>query len=181
MGLTGPALYRYFAGRDALLAELIGDAYDDLADALSAAPARESNPAERFRALSTAYREWGLAQPHRYRLLFGDPIGSGGVVGAARIIPASSRAMAAILTVLLELDAPPAPATSSELDAQLQRWTAERPGPDVPGPIARRGVLVWTRLHGVLSLEIEGHFAQMGFDPALLYAAEVETLLTARS
>jgi len=30
----------------------------------------------------------------------------------------------------------------------------------------------------VLSLEIEGHFASMSFDPALLYDTEVEALLT---
>lgn len=179
MGLTGPALYRYFAGRDALLAELIADAYDDLADALTAAsaPAPGRSPAARFRALATAYRDWALAQPHRYRLLFGDPVGSGGVIGSERIIPASSRAMAAILSTLLELDPPVDGLIHPELDRQLAEWAAHRPGPDVPGPIARHGLLVWTRLHGILSLELEGHFTQMGFDPALLYTTEVESLL----
>jgi AcrR family transcriptional regulator len=38
LGVSGPALYRYFAGRDALLTELIVDAYADLAAALTAAP-----------------------------------------------------------------------------------------------------------------------------------------------
>ena len=32
MGVTGPALYRYFAGRDDLLNDLIRDAWHDLAD-----------------------------------------------------------------------------------------------------------------------------------------------------
>ncbi|QRK09922.1 WHG domain-containing protein [Archangium violaceum] len=35
----------------------------------------------------------------------------------------------------------------------------------------------WTRLHGLLSLELLGHFAVMGIDPALLYTAEVDALL----
>ena len=40
MGLTGPALYRYFASRDAMLTDLIVDAYGDLAAAVEvAAPA----------------------------------------------------------------------------------------------------------------------------------------------
>jgi AcrR family transcriptional regulator len=38
-GVSGPALYRYFAGRDDLLTELVIDAYNDLADALTATPA----------------------------------------------------------------------------------------------------------------------------------------------
>lgn len=178
MGLSGPALYRYFAGRDALLAELIGDAYDDLADVLAraSAPAPGRSPADRFRALAGAYRDWGLHQPHRYRLLFGDPVGSGGALGAERIIPASARAMAAILTTLLDLP-PAAQRDHPELDHQLERWAQRRPGPAVPGSIGRRAILVWTRLHGILSLEIEGHFTAMGFDPALLYAAEVDALL----
>ncbi len=47
MGMSGPALYRYFASRDALLAALVADAYDDLADALeqAAAGARRRAPA----------------------------------------------------------------------------------------------------------------------------------------
>ena len=37
LGVSGPALYRYFASRDELLTELVIDAYHDLAAALSAA------------------------------------------------------------------------------------------------------------------------------------------------
>lgn len=180
MGLTGPALYRYFAGRDALLAELITDAYNDLADALTAAsaPSAGRSAADRFRALARAHRGWSLAQPHRYRLMFGDPVGSGGVTGSERIIPASSRSMAVILSTLRDLDPPPAvPDVHPDLDGELQRWAAHQPTPDVTGSLAHLGLLVWTRLHGILSLEIEGHFASMGFDPGLLYSAEVDTLL----
>src|SRR5580698_7712010 len=37
LGVSGPALYRYFASRDELLTELVIDAYHDVAHALSAA------------------------------------------------------------------------------------------------------------------------------------------------
>jgi AcrR family transcriptional regulator len=40
LGVSGPALYRYFAGRDELLTELIVDAYDDLGAAVGVAAAR---------------------------------------------------------------------------------------------------------------------------------------------
>src|ERR1700742_3364709 len=62
LGVSGPALYRYFKNRDALMTELVLDAYDDLADALTGAE-----------SLPRAYRAWALAQPHRYRLLFAAP------------------------------------------------------------------------------------------------------------
>ena len=76
LGVSGPALYRYFAGRDDLLTELVIDAYNDLADALGAAishaPGQE--PRARLEAMARGYRSWALAEPHRYRLLFGPPL-----------------------------------------------------------------------------------------------------------
>ena len=35
----------------------------------------------------------------------------------------------------------------------------------------------WTRLHGVLSLEIDGHLSATNVDPGLLYDAEVDDLI----
>ena len=37
-----------------------------------------------------------------------------------------------------------------------------------------RALSFWTRLQGVLSLELAGHLTPMGFDPGLLLAEEVE-------
>src|SRR3954449_3376359 len=39
MGMSGPALYRYFASRDELLATLVTESFEDLAQALEAAAA----------------------------------------------------------------------------------------------------------------------------------------------
>ena len=180
LGLTGPALYRYFAGRDELLSELVADAYGDLAAAVEAAARRAgpSSPRAPLRALAAAYRDWALAQPHRYRLLFGTTAGSG-QLAPERTIPAAHRTMVAILDALAAIAPAPTAGTDGHaaLDRQLEAWARQRPGPHVPGVVARLGVTCWTRLHGLISLEIEGHFAPMGFDPALLYEAEVDGLL----
>jgi AcrR family transcriptional regulator len=79
LGVSGPALYRYFASRDDLLTELVIDAYHDLADALAVAASHvpDDNPRNRFEALARAYRRWARAEPHRYRLLFGQTSSSG--------------------------------------------------------------------------------------------------------
>ena len=37
-------------------------------------------------------------------------------------------------------------------------------------PHRDRAVTLWSRLHGHVSLEIEGNFASMGLDPDVLYA-----------
>lgn len=175
LGMTGPALYRYFAGRDELLTELISDAYHDLADAVAAAAAPPgAPPADRIRALARAFRDWALAQPHRYLLLFGTPVP--GYVAPADTIAAATRTLGAFLAPIAELCAPAA--EMSTLDRQLSAGLAARDGDTGwTGRVLRLGVTCWTRMHGVLSLEVEGHFTTMGFDPALLYEAEVDDLI----
>ncbi|MCP2261544.1 transcriptional regulator, TetR family [Streptoalloteichus tenebrarius] len=179
MGVTGPALYRYFAGRDELLTELIRDAYHDLADAVEGA-ARESArraPATRLREVASAFRGWALAQPHRYLLLFGTPVP--GYVAPPDTVNAAHRSMAAILDVLAAL-APPELAARprrSALDRQLGAWGERQGAGHLPAAVLRRGLAVWSRLHGMVSLEIAGHLTPMGVDGELLFRAELDALL----
>jgi Tetracyclin repressor-like, C-terminal domain len=42
------------------------------------------------------------------------------------------------------------------------------------------GLAAWTRLHGIISLEIEGFFLQVGVDPARLYDSEIDRLISER-
>jgi AcrR family transcriptional regulator len=178
MGLTGPALYRYFAGRDALLTDLILDAYADLAAAVEAVAPDDGldGPDATLRALAAAYRAWALAQPHRYLLLYGTPVP--GYVAPPRATALAGRIIAPFLAALAALPAPPtaADARLPALDAQFAAWAREA-GQPTTGSTWRRGVTWWIRLHGLLGLELAGHFAAMGFDPALLYDAEVAALL----
>src|SRR5689334_12211302 len=72
MGMTAPAIYRYFASRDDLLTALILDTYNRLADSLEAAVAEhaEDDYRGRFLAFSLAYREWAVANPQDYMFIF---------------------------------------------------------------------------------------------------------------
>ncbi|MEJ3746046.1 TetR/AcrR family transcriptional regulator [Actinomycetes bacterium KLBMP 9797] len=179
LGMTGPALYRYFAGRDELLTELISDGYHDLADAVTAVTAPpDAPPADRIRALARAYRGWALAQPHRYLLLFGTPVP--GYAAPAHTIAAANRTLAVLLAPITELCG--TATEESILERQLATALADRDGnTGWTGRALRLGVTCWTRMHGVLSLEVEGHFTTMGFDPALLYEAEVDDLIRTAS
>jgi AcrR family transcriptional regulator len=150
LGVSGPALYRYYAGRDALLAELILDAYGELAATLRAAVAGlRGEPA--LLALADAYRAWATAQPHRYRLLFRPPV-PGFDAHEHRLVAAAQESMAVVLEVLT--------------DGRVSDGTAW----------TEPAVLVWSRMHGLASLEIDGNFASMGLDPAPLYHREVRTV-----
>ena len=75
MGITAPAIYRYFENRDALVTALIARGYRSLARAL--AQARDSvdgGHAQRLVQTGLAYRRWGLENPELYALIFGTPI-----------------------------------------------------------------------------------------------------------
>jgi AcrR family transcriptional regulator len=176
LGVSGPALYRYFASRDELLTELIIDAYDDLAQALRVAAEQHAGmrPRARFEALARAYRSWALAQPHRYRLLFGPPL-PGYDAHAQRLVDASRAAMSLLLGVLRELDDRIAPAPPKPLASQLTALALAH-DPDIGPATALRAVLTWSALHGLVSLEIAGNFASMGIDPGQVFEAQLAAL-----
>jgi AcrR family transcriptional regulator len=176
LGVSGPALYRYFASRDELLTELVIDAYHDLAHALTDA-ARHApglHPRARLEDIARAYRSWALAQPHRYRLLFGPPL-PGYNAHAQRLVEAAQASINVLLGVLRELGDrtgnPPAEPLASQLLALARTY-----GPDVDAAIALRAINIWSRLHGLVSLEIAGNFASMDIDPGHLFEAELVTL-----
>jgi AcrR family transcriptional regulator len=170
LGLTGPAIYRYFANRNELLTELIVGAYDDLAAALGAAAqaAAKKPPESEVRAVANAFRDWGRAQPHLFRLLYAAPV-PGYDANAGPLASAAQRSLDILLRALDRAAAgrPVQPPLGSSLAAQL-------PGnPDV----TYRGVTGWSRLYGFVALEIEGAFASMGIDASALYQREAETLI----
>jgi hypothetical protein len=43
------------------------------------------------------------------------------------------------------------------------------------------GLLAWSRMHGILSLEIDGFYDYVGVDPGLLYEAEIQQLIQQRT
>ncbi|MEV6240850.1 TetR/AcrR family transcriptional regulator [Lentzea sp. NPDC051838] len=163
MGLSGPALYRYFAGRDELITELIRDAYRSLADTVRAAFEAGTTVV----ALAGVIREWALADPQRYLLIYGTPVP--GYHAPDEITAISNEIMA----VLLEVCASPSgkPDTPFEVLLGMDRgWASTMPA---SSPTVHRALSFWTRVQGVLSLELAGHFAPMGFDAGLLLAEEV--------
>ena len=177
LGVSGPALYRYFAGRDDLLTELVIDAYDDLADALRAAAANQPprlEPRARLEAAAHAYRARALAEPHRYRLLFGPPL-PGYDAHTQRLVDAAQAAMNVLLETLREpadhLVSQPGP----PLAAQLSAWAQSR-HLDIDPATTLRCVLLWSRLHGFVSLEIAGNFASMGIEPESLFEIQLASL-----
>ncbi|WP_037615752.1 TetR/AcrR family transcriptional regulator [Streptomyces aureus] len=185
LGMTGPALYRYFANRDSLLTDLVVDAYGDLTSALTRAAADgPADPAGRLTGLVHAYRAWALAEPHRYRLLFRAPL-QGYDAQAAGLVEAAQPAMNVLLEAVGALAEPETgpetePGGPAETAAPFQRWKERHGIEEVSEAVAARSTLLWARLHGLVALEIEGNFRSMGIDPSPLYEAETADFVQAR-
>lgn len=168
VGMSGPALYWYFANRDELITELIRDAYRSLADAVRSAFDGGGDVPK----LAHTVRDWALHDPQRYFLIYGTPV-------PGYHAPDDTTAISnEIMTVLIRAfaagshDTAPTP-FDTHLDKH-RRWAED---PEIPTTTLHRALSFWTRVHGVLSLELAGHFTGMGFDPALLFAAELDSLL----
>jgi AcrR family transcriptional regulator len=195
LGLSGPALYRYFSSRDDLLSALIRDAYDDIAAVIGAAAenATKRSRRQRLRSLGEAYRGWATGQPHRYLLIAGSPLPGYSAppdtalrarAALGPFLPVFARAepSPAVLPVVRQMDA------WAREDPQVAEWvtqyltgpgggdqTGDQAG-DETGRALAGAVLAWTRMHGVVSLEVDGQFTGMGLEPRALLEAEVEAL-----
>ncbi|WP_329213129.1 TetR/AcrR family transcriptional regulator [Streptomyces sp. NBC_01485] len=177
MAMSGPALYRYFGSRDQLLAELAVDAHLALAGVLEAAATRDASPASRVRAVAGAYRDWALAQPGAYHLAYQSTHGSGLEHATDRIVPAARRSMNVLLSVIAGAGEPPHLPVPPALENQIRDWNGNGQHHAPPAAVRHFGLVWWSRLHGLVSLELGGHLTATGVDPTLLYQAEIETML----
>ncbi|MEU3991845.1 TetR/AcrR family transcriptional regulator [Streptomyces platensis] len=186
MGLSGPALYRYFAGRDDLLSELIRDAYDEVAQVVGrvgAAPEDDSRAT--LHALAGAYRDWAVAQPHRYLLIQGTPLPgyaappdtllrARAVLGPFLKVFAAGEPTAALRPVVEEM------AVWVREEKGVADWVAEHTGrapqEEATATALAGTVLAWSQLHGTVSLEVSGQYAGMGHRAPTLLTAQMDTL-----
>ncbi|WP_030572158.1 TetR/AcrR family transcriptional regulator [Streptomyces aureocirculatus] len=186
LGLTGPALYKYFRRRDDLLTELIRDGYDAAAAAMSDAADHTAGapPRERLHALATAFRTWATGAPHVYQLLAGTP--SPGYQAPPETVARARAVLGPLLGVLGQGDCRGA---ALALRAEMRFWLNGSPpveewvrswAPDADAATALAGtVTAWARLHGVVGLEVQGLFQGMGHRPGTLLHAEMEDLADA--
>ena len=178
MAMSAPAVYRYFPSRDALLAHLITRSYEQLAEAMTEAAGGRRTPRARVRLLVAAYREWALRYRRRYAMLFGQR--TGGLPGDPGPGTPLDQPMA-LLVGLLEAvpDTAPAAGTSGDrtLDGQLREWARDRSLPGTTPRTARAAIVIWTRIHGIVSLELTGMFDHNAVEVQRLIDLEVDSAI----
>ncbi|HET7899946.1 MAG TPA: TetR/AcrR family transcriptional regulator [Candidatus Nanopelagicales bacterium] len=160
LGMVSSAIYRYFPSRDDLLTRLIIDAYNALGEAAEEAEAeqRRTDLRGRWLAIAHAAREWALANPQQWSLIYGSPVP--GYVAPQDTIGPASRTTALLVGILADLHARGDVEQRSvprSVRAALAPVRSAIP-PDVPDDLLVRGLMAWTELIGTISLEINGQF-----------------------
>jgi len=164
MGMTPPALYRYYADRDELLTALITDAYVELGRSI--AQARESQDpedfGERWSAAAHAYRNWARREPQQFALVLGMPVPGYSAPDEGPTTEAAEAAMDELAHLFVSA------ASAGKLGRPLVREVAPSlvacqsdKHPELEGlvtPETFQAMLqAWASLHGITSLEAYGH------------------------
>jgi len=126
MGMVSSAIYRYFPSRDDLLTTLIIDGYNAIGAAVEKAEAACPRDGYQGRWLAgcQAVRDWALAHPHEYALVYGSPVP--GYEAPEQTIGPASRAAAVLGGIV----------SDAQRDGALTEPAAGPPVPESLGPDA---------------------------------------------
>lgn len=170
MGMTAPALYRYFDSHEELIQHVIADIFTELADYLKCAiEAAASSPdiaaeliAVRLIVACQAFRAWGLAHPPEFGMIFGSPLPGLDMVHDDPLAECGLRFGQIFVDLFAELWRlrPFAVPATDEIDpaiaAQLAHYRAMI-GSDLPLGALQTFLRCWVLLYGTVSLEVFGH------------------------
>jgi len=183
LGITAPAIYNYYSDRDALVTALIVDAYTSLGEsqqaAIDAFPVADNR--SRLSALGLAYREWAITYPQRYLLIFGTPIPNY-VAPVDVTMPAAACAIIPLINTLQALQSSGqlrierlSPMTP-KLHDMMQSWKNNGGNADIE--VLFMTTVIWSRVHGMVMLEIGHHTPPSLFDPGEIFRREVNNILS---
>ncbi|RLU89169.1 TetR family transcriptional regulator [Streptomyces griseocarneus] len=166
LGMVSSALYRYFPSRDDLLTALIVDAYNAVGAAAEAALAAGDGkaPAARWTAVCRAVRDWALAHPHEYALIYGTPVP--GYTAPLTTVEPAGRVALTLLSIAREAHADgrlvvrPVDSLPRTVHTDVERIAAEY-APGLPAPTAAALVAAWAQLFGLIGFELFGQFNQV--------------------
>ena len=174
MGMTAPALYRYFGSHEDLIQRVIADIFTELADYTEEAVASAATPvitgpaaatepmATNLLAASKAFRAWAIAHPAEFGLLFGSPLPGIEMPHDHPLGECGMRFGRIFLRLFDDLwrMKPFAVQADDEIDPSLRSQLAryrDLAGTDLPLGVLQMFLRCWVLLYGTVSLEAFGH------------------------
>ncbi|QNE18814.1 TetR/AcrR family transcriptional regulator [Kribbella qitaiheensis] len=184
LGLSAPALYRYFASHEDLISALIADLYDELTAYLVGL--RDGDPAsdlgEQLFLIAGGLRDWALAHPAEFGLLFGAPAPNPLDPGheftenhqAAMRFGAVFKDLVAKVWHLQPFESPADEVLGTELVAQLEQKSEVFDG--MPAGAVYLALTYWTRLYGLICMEVFGQLHWALDDAGAYFAAQLREI-----
>jgi AcrR family transcriptional regulator len=170
MGMTAPALYRYFGSHEELIKYVIADIFTELTSDLHAAVAAAGAASggdlvAKVIAAAHEFRRWSLNHQREFGMLFGTPLPGVNIEQDAITAECGGKFGNTFFVLILELWRKhpfPVPA-DEEIDpgllGQLERYRAGLGdlAADLPRGLLLIFLRCWVRLYGIVSLEVFGH------------------------
>jgi AcrR family transcriptional regulator len=182
MGLTPTAMYRYFPSLDALIAALGDDLRDELRRCIESARDEMpgDDPLQRVSQMARAFRAWALGHPAEFGLLFGPRWPGVPQAQADSAKPpdpdfgfgAPFLAEFWSLWKLRPIQTPPVGLIEERLGRHLGPYAVTF-GQDIPLPVMFIFLSAWTRLFGMVAMEVFGHMKWAFADPEVLFEMEL--------
>jgi AcrR family transcriptional regulator len=181
--ITAPAIYNYFPSRDHLVTALIVDAYTSLGDSQKSTleNVAKKDGASRLSTLGIAYRDWAVTYPQRYQLIFGTPIPNYDAPEDTTTPAAAWALLPLIETVKAlytegNLKVEKLAKLTSKLKSMLEDWKKfAGDGADIE--VLYTAYVVWSRVHGLMMLELGNQLPSFFIDPGEIFRREVATML----
>jgi len=160
---------------------LIIDAYTSFGDSqLEASDAVPENDVHgRMNAIGMAYRTWALTHSQRYQLIFGTPL-PGYEAPMMEVLPSAARSLSALVSVVEQLrvtrklNVASFPQVKEEYKADFEYWKSY--GGDADLLSLSVAMIIWSRVHGIVSLEIAGNLPPFGASGNELYQYEMDSI-----
>lgn len=188
MGITAPALYRYYDSFDDLIRQVCADICVDLADELAAdlAAIPVDDAKARVFAVCRGFRSWSVRHPREFTLVFASPTAPGtknsdDQFGRIFVTVAAQVLASQCMTVPADEDVPEhLHGDLADFRAMLS-GTLRETGIDLPAGVFTLGTAYtmlrfWVRLYGQVALEVFGRVPYPVSDPEALFEAMIAEL-----
>ncbi|USX50119.1 TetR/AcrR family transcriptional regulator [Lentzea sp. HUAS12] len=186
LGITAPALYRYYDSHDALLRQLCDDICADMAAALYADLAADTSGQVgcKVRAVCHAFRRWALAHPQEFALVFASPRDPLGADQFGSVFLQLAGPLIASNQDANHVDEPVPAVLHEDLVRfqQVLRDAVAEHGVTLADEVLNLGkiyhvVQSWVRLYGHVALEVFGRFPFAVSNPEPMFDSMLDQML----